>query len=305
MTLHALMVSLGPSLKVGNGVLSELLKHRTKLFSKPPSENSEEPKTEDAVTDLIDFGTTSIEPPTLGPIATMPLKTGQATTSGVEKPSSSTADAENAQQRRLPKLSSKPSLTKLFSGSSRNLAAMDDIRPTPSPLVDPEPPRVDLTIAQTSPLPVFSDIPSLPIAELMPPLETTPPPSTESERKKLDDFQYPSGTVQQRSELFGSPTPIADLFVRKSPHAPLLNNRDSGGSSIRTSTSVGELPRQSVDNPATAVRRRGQSGFFSGSSGESRTSFRSAPNTPGNKGSSGSISVKDMIRDMDKKDAGA
>lgn len=290
------MVSLGPSLKVGNGVLSELLKYRTKLFAAPPPEHGDQPKTE-TVSDLIDFGTTSIEPPTLGPITTIPFE--------AVRPSLPMSEEAIATTRRPRKLSSKPSLTKLFSGSSRNLSNMDDMRLAPSLPINTEPPRVDLTIVQTSPLPIFSDIPSPPIAEVVPPADTTPPPAVDTEGKKLEDFQYPAGTVQQRSELFNSPTPIADLFVRKSPHAPLRNSRDSGGSSIRTSTSVGELPRGSLENPAAAVRRRGQSGFFSGSSGDNRMSFRSAPSTPGEKSSSGSFSVKDMVRDMDKKDAGA
>lgn len=297
MTLHALMVSLGPSLKVGNGVLSELLKHRTKLFSSPPPEPAE------SVSDLVDFGTTSIAPPTLGPIATTPSKPEQVSMSDCA--GSTGPDEGSARQRRPAKLSSKPSLTQLFSGSSRNLANLEDLRaPTPS-LVDAEPPRVDVTIAQLSPLPVFSDVPSPPIADITSPVESTPPPSTDSEKKKLEDFQYPAGTVQQRSEVFSSPTPIADLFVRKAPHAPLRNNRDSGGSSsIRTSTSVGSLPRQSSDNPRSAASR-GQSLFFSGSSGDQRNILRSAPNTPGEKRSSGSISVKDMIKDMDKRDSQA
>jgi hypothetical protein len=291
------MVSLGPSLKVGNGVLSELLRHRSKLFSSPPPEPAEN------VTDLIDFGTTDIAPPTLGPIATIPLKSEQGATSEAEIPGSQSTEEGSLRQRRPPKLASKPSLTKLFSGSSRNLANLDDLRPPTPSLVDAEPPRVDLTIAELSPLPVFSDVPSPPIADVTSPVETTPPPSIDNEKKKLDDFQYPSGTVQERSEVFSSPTPIADLFVRKSPHAPLRNDRDSGGSSsIRTSTSVGSLPRGSTDNPASVVRR-GQSVFFSGSSSDKRNSLRSAPNTPGEKHSSGSISVKDMIKDLDKRDS--
>jgi hypothetical protein len=135
MTLHALMVSLGPSLKVGNGVLSELLKHRLQLFAKSPTRGN-------AVTDLIDFGPVSIEPPSLGPVATVSLK---------DSPPAETINSEDDGSRRKkpPRLNSKPSLNRLFTSSSRNLAQFPDARPT-TPLVDVEPPRVDLTLAQTS-----------------------------------------------------------------------------------------------------------------------------------------------------------
>lgn len=310
MTLHALMVSLGPSLKVGNGVLSELLKHRLQLFAAPP------PRRESAVMDLIDFGPVSIEPPSLGAVTTMPLKDAQ--------PETKTSEDDGSRRKKPPRLNSKPSLNKLFTSSSRNLAQFADVRPT-TPLVDVEPPRVDLTLAQTSPLPTFGSIPSPPMVDPsppsppLPPTETTPVAAIGDEQERLEDVHYPSGTVRERTRALSSATsssatPIADLFQRKTPPAPLRGTRDSANSSLRTSTSVDDGLRPSSGNGF----RRGQnthSVFFASSSsasgisstpiGEKRNSHRSAPNTPGDKRSSSgasSGSVKEMIKDREKRD---
>lgn len=287
------MVSLGPSLKVGNGVLSELLKHRLQLFAIPPH------RAQDTVTDLIDFGSTSIEPPTLGPIATIPLKDEAA-----EFAPDSAEKKDDSINKKQPKLSTKPSLTKLFSSSSRNLAQFTEQRPATPSLVDVEPPRVDLTLAQTSPLPTFGNMPSPPLVETTSPIpdQTTPASVTDSEKQKPDDHHYPSGTVQERTRALSSATPIADLFSRKTPQPPLRGDRDSINSSIGTSNSarsLGEVPAR--------VITRGHSAFFAGGgsgsigNGDKRNS-RSVPSTPGDKRSSTPSSVREMIKDMEKRD---
>jgi hypothetical protein len=294
MTLHALMVSLGPSLKVGNGVLSELLKHRLQLFSKPPL------RAEDSVTDLIDFGTTSIEPPTLGPIASIPLKDEAA-----EFATNPAEIKDDSPSKKPPKLSTKPSLTKLFSSSSRNLAHFTDQRPSTPSLVDVEPPRVDLTLAQTSPLPTFGLVPSSPMVDPSPPTpaQTTPVSVAESEKQKMDDPHYPAGTVRERTRALSSATPIADLFSRKTPQPPLRGDRNSMASSIGTSTSTRSLG----DNPARVITR-GHSAFFAGGgsgsigNGDNKRNSRSVPNTPGDKRCSTPSSVREMIKDMEKRD---
>ena len=313
MTLHALMVSLGPSLKVGNGVLSELLKHRLQLFAKPPA-RSEQTRTGagETVSDLIDFGSVSIEPPSLGPVATISLKEEQS----VEI----TESGDGSRSKKPPRLNSKPSLSKMFSSSSRNVAQFSDVRSATPSLVDVEPPRVDLTLVQTSPLPTFGSIPSPPMVDPAPPSpqipssETTPASLAGSEKQRLEDFHYPSGTVQARTQALSSATPIADLFQRKTPPAP-LRDRDSVGSSIatvKTSASVDGL------RPASGNGfRRGNthSVFFAGAvsgSGSSPTkngdkrNSRSVPGTPADKRSStttSSGSVKEMIKDMEKRDS--
>ena len=304
MTLHALMVSLGPSLKVGNGVLSELLKHRLQLFAKPPPRGN-------AVTDLIDFGTVSIEPPSLGSVATVSLK---------DAPPAETnnSDDDGSRRKKPPRLNSKPSLNKLFTSSSRNLAQFSDVRPS-TPLVDVEPPRVDLTLAQTSPLPTFGAMPSPPIVDPsppspLPPTETLSTPNATTEKQESVDVHYPTGTVQERTRALSSATPIADLFQRKTPPAPLRENRDSATSSLRTSNSVDDGLARPISGNGF---RRGQNthSVFFGSSGsgsaissstigDKRNSHRSAPNTPADKRSLSSAagSVKEMIKDMEKRD---
>jgi hypothetical protein len=307
MTLHALMVSLGPSLKVGNGVLSELLKHRLQLFAKPPPRGN-------AVTDLIDFGTVSIEPPSLGPVATVSLKDAPPAETNV-------SDDDGSRRKKPPRLNSKPSLNRLFSSSSRNLAQFADVRPS-TPLVDVEPPRVDLTLAQTSPLPTFGAMPSPPMVDPsppspLPPAETTSTAAATDEKQKSEDIQYPTGTVHERTQALSalsSATPIADLFQRKTPPAPLRENRDSAASSLKTSTSVDDGLARPISGNGF---RRGQnthsvffgssgsgSGISSTTIGDKRNSHRSAPNTPADKRSLSSAggSVKEMIKDMEKRD---
>jgi len=303
MTLHALMVSLGPSLKVGNGVLSELLKHRLQLFAKPPPRGN-------AVTDLIDFGTVSIEPPSLGPVATVSLK-------DAPPPETDIYGDDGSRRKKPTRLNSKPSLNKLFTSSSRNLAQFPDVRPS-TPLVDVEPPRVDLTLAQTSPLPTFGAMPSPPMVD---PSPTCPLPSAEAaandSKEGSGDIQYPSGTVQERTQALSalsSATPIADLFQRKTPPAPLRENRDSATSSLKTSISVDDGLARPISGNGF---RRGQnthsvffgssgsgSGINSSTIGDKRNSHRSAPNTPAGQRSSSSAggSVKEMIKDMEKRD---
>jgi hypothetical protein len=282
------MVSLGPSLKVGNGVLSELLKYRTQLFAQPPHRSG------DTVTDLIDFGNVSIDPPSLAPVATVPLKEEQS--------SSFSVSAEEPKGKKPPKLANKPSLTRLFSSSSRNLAQFTDQRPMTPASIDVEPPRVDLEIAETSPLPTFGNIPSPPLVDPNPPaaeaspapIQTEPKTPSESEKQRMDDFHYPSGTVQARTQALTG-TPIADLFSRKTtPQLPLRQSRDSvGSSSIRTSTSMSSV-------------RRGQSAFFAGGSinTEKRSSHKSVPNTPADKDKRSSTqtqssSVKEKVKEME------
>jgi hypothetical protein len=264
------------------------------------------------VTDLIDFGPVSIEPPSLGPVATIPLKDEQSS-------ETTASDDDGSRRKRPPRLNTKPSLTKLFSSSSRNLGQITDVRSTTPSLVDVEPPRVDLTLAQTSPLPTFGSIPSPPMVDSNPPTspppaETTPASTIGSEKGKLEELHYPPGTVQERTRALSSATPIADLFQRTTPQPSLRDNRDSASSSIRPSSSLDDgLARPSSGN---GFRRGNTHSVFFASSGsgsgisststEKRNSHRSAPNTPGDKRSSSGTSggsVQEIIKDMEKRDA--
>lgn len=283
MTLNALMISLGPSLNIPGGVINELLMRRTTLFAKPP------PTEEDGVTDLIDFGSVSIAPPSIPQAALIPLKDEEPTAARSATPlSQASEDSPPSKGTRPGRMPSKPSLTRLFTASSRNLQLDSQPAETPS-VVDPEPPRVDLTIDEMSPLPNFGKVPS----PAQPPddLPTSPEEIKASdaadEDKPAEDTTCPPGTVQERINAYPiSSTPIADRFAKEVSLPPLRPN------SLTSTASTVSDKRASF--------KRGQQAFFS-SSTSPRTHSRSQSGSL-DKRSSASSSVRDMVKDMERRE---
>ena len=253
------------------------------------------------MSDLIDFGPVDIAPPSI-PLATMvPLKSESPLRPSTPH-SHMTEDSPPAKPDNRPKrMSSKPSLTRLFTGSSRNLAQPDDQIVEPLSAVDPEPPRVDVTIDEMSPLPNFGKVPSPvhPPSDLPDPTTDQHTPTQETEEKRLEEIlHHTPGTVQERIKAYpASSTPIADRFVKAEVGLPPLRP-----TSLSSSISTVSGGKASHDNPATIVKR-GQSPFFSGPgmsprSAHSRTQSGSIPD----KRASTSSSVREMVRDMERRD---
>lgn len=295
MTPNALMISLGPSVNIPGGILTEFLTRRKHLFAKPPSTK------QDTVTDLIDFGNVDIAPPSIPQATMFPLKPESPLRSSTPH-SQLSEDSPPFKVNKPQRMSSKPSLTRLFTASSRNLTQAEEEPVVPPSAVNPEPPRVDLTIDEMSPLPNFGKVPS----PVHPPPELPSTssaddhtPTQETEEKKLEDILHPTpGMVQERIKAYPtSSTPIADRFAKAEAGLPPLRPN-----SLSSSISTVSAGKASHDNPATIVKR-GQSPFFSGPGISPRSSHsRAQSGTLLDKRSSTSSSVREMVRDMERRD---
>ena len=248
MTLHALRTSLGPSLNLPGNLADELVRRREELFSHPPDSTTFE-----AVNSLVDFGDSPIEPP----LASASLPTPRSVS-----PPPVDGSVKSKTKRIPPRIASKPSLQRLFSGSAALRATGSEESLRRSSVGEQAPPQVDLKISPTSPLPTFAS-------------EVTPS-SPHSLHSPDESSQISSGTVKDRRKLFSeaaarkdapivTPTPIADKFQNSSPAFPPLRQPRSSIGSMSSSASVPVLAtfdgKSDHQNPATIIRR-GQPVFF-------------------------------------------
>ena len=212
MTLNALMLSLGPSLNAPGVVITELIAHRSTLFARPPS-----PDFVETAANLIDFGDVDIAPPAL-------LPTDEDSRPITPVTIASTEDG------RKPSILHKASLPRLF-GALRPESRKPSID-TLSSTVDAVPPRVELPLDSTPPLPTFEVLPK------------SAPPFEASFKKKrsmgslagpasISDDSYrrdsAASTTSEDAPL-SSPTPIADKFSGTSPKFDLRPKPDSPAS---------------------------------------------------------------------------
>ncbi|WVR03785.1 hypothetical protein IAU60_000780 [Kwoniella sp. DSM 27419] len=270
MTQNALMLSLGPSLNIPGGILNELIEKRQTLFTDPPP-----PTTLETTADLINFGDVAI-PPVSSPLETVHRSETPVSAATDDGHSMNTAASGSGKSKRASRLPTKPSLTKLF-GSSMNVIPRQNSHDTISSIVTAEPPRVDLPLTDSTPLPTFehdkssnATTPKDDIA-ILADRNTQPITPLSSGVETLQEVQYPTGTVEERSRAFS--TPIADRFQgTSSPFPPLRGPRSSNGSlsgrSVSTTVSDGnslgvrgDSPNSKSTNPATVIRR-GQPVFF-------------------------------------------
>ena len=240
------MLSLGPSLNISGGVINELLARRDVLFSEPP-------QLIDETIALIDFGDVEIDPPTI-PLADLARSATPLSQRSEEGSSNSQPLNGEMGAKKKPTLPKKPSMSGLFGRSASRTTSMETLsRPasvagTLPHRTDGSPPRVDVTIAQTSPLPVFE--------------ETIPPSSLPSVMAKPRLEEQTGERAWSRlswTEVSApaTPTPIADRFSSVGSSFPSLSGPQ---------TSITRSGSGSLGNPA-AVRRRGGAApvFFSSS----------------------------------------
>lgn len=272
MTLNALMLSLGPSLNVPGGILTELLERRLELFSTPPALDSVAP-------DLIDFGDVDIDiaTPSLSSLPHVSRSATQVSRQSAENVQTiPLKDNERDVVKKKPSLPKKPSLTRLFgsfsatsSGSTESSSVIRKANDTPSGNGTPvlsvntysPPPRVDVPLALTSPLPTFeNDLPS----------EVKPSATVDSVADFTEELAVrDGGSPDQTSEppcTPSTPTPIADRFSTAGSVFPSLRQPKFSTTSASSSVSGSE-----ASNPAS-IRRRGGPGFFSSSNEMDRTS---------------------------------
>lgn len=252
MTTNALMISLGPTLRLSGDHVSLLVRHREQLFADPPLVSA---------ADLIDFGSDD-------EIALSPVYDDVQLPAPIPIPAPS-------KPRPMSRISKRPSFGNLLSRSSNS-----SMRRSQSEMglsVSPAPPRLALPEAVQVALPSFGG--SLPshahgIAEEMESIDESPfAKSTET----LEEAHYPTGTVAARTRVFSTPTPIADRFRRSSnlqhelrPPSDLASSASSFVSD--NSFQSNELPIPS--NPISSLRRSPPLFFQSTAAGSSPPATR-------------------------------
>ncbi|KIR32560.1 rho GTPase activator [Cryptococcus deuterogattii MMRL2647] len=283
MTLNALTLSLGPSLNIPGVVINELLERRETLFKDPPP-----PSTIDAAHDLISFSDIDILPVVSPSAKSSIFSTMDSPYS--HKADDSTAVQDGSTKRKPPKLPSRPSITKLFTSSHVSLPRQKSVD-TLASVPNTAPPRVDVAVSPTSPLPNFQAKSKTQSPDTTPTREGASKPGTlaatyssvasappsvpiatassPGSMEPAEEVHYPAGTVEERARLFSTPTPIADRFINNQSSFPLLRasgNSTGSSATLRSASASLILPSgtsrpgsassaTSVTNPASVIRR--------------------------------------------------
>ena len=272
MTLNAVMLSLGPSLNIPGTILSELQQRKAELFSTPPPPDNE------TAPNLIDFGDIELDPPS---IRSKPELASRSTTplSRLSDDSYSVVPLRsNDGAKKKPSLPKKPSLTRLLSVASglssvSKQSSVDTLQgnnEARQSVVDVSPPRVDVPLVQTSPLPSFSgDLPSETLSKLDETIERLYEPSVHDADTQLSA----SAELPIRGPGPSTPTPIADRFASNRADFP----------SLRSPKASGESSNPNESDKIAATRRRGGAPVFFSSSGPAAlgTHSRSHSASPG------------------------
>jgi hypothetical protein len=251
MTLNALMLSLGPSLNIPGGILTELLEHRVAFFAKPPPLTTVE-----STIDLIDFGDVYITPPAI-PVSEVPFSDEPSRAS--TPASQLTTDSYSLiglgfgdKPKKMPKLNSKASLSRLLGGSNGARSSQEALRT--SSFVDITPPRVELPLDSPR-LPSFESEVSTRLSAYEDMADDLTDPNVIAAKDKVEEVHYPTGTVEDRAKLFSlsslntptatttlvsptTPTPIADMFASTSSTLPSLRAPKSSTGSMSPSASL-------------------------------------------------------------------
>ncbi|KAK4689923.1 hypothetical protein P7C73_g198, partial [Tremellales sp. Uapishka_1] len=250
MPLSNLMLVLGPTLNIPSPVLNLLLEHRESLFADPPPVSGTE-----SANSIIDFGNTNISPPLVPSLSEGGISSRPTTPASIiVEESAETVDGKS--KKVPPKVAKKPSLGRLLQNRTPSLRSKASVETIPSSIVNVSPPRVELALNTTSPLPSFGE-PETAVSHIEPIKASIP----------LEEVNYPSGTVEDRAKLFSTMTPIADMF--KGTGAPLLPLRGpkSSGGTVHSSASLPTVlsdvngSQGASANPASFVRR-GEAVFF-------------------------------------------
>ncbi|KAL1411630.1 hypothetical protein Q8F55_002594 [Vanrija albida] len=250
MTRQALMLSLGPTLRLSGDVVDVLIRHRQDLFRDPPMVDP---------SDLVDFGDESMSLSLSPAYEKVPLP---------DKP-------KPPASRRISK---RPSLSNLLGGSLMRRSQSDvtmGYSPTTAPrLALPEPVRVEL--------PTFGGhAEDIDETEELESLETHDHDVARA-TDRLEEAHYAPGTVAARAAAFGpssaagQKTPIADRFQRSSTERVdnLLQPKGgshSSGSSASSFVSVSESLQSGTTPPINSISaiRRSPPLFFHSATGDS------------------------------------
>ena len=221
MTLNAVMLSLGPSLNIPGGILTELLERRSILFASPPPLSG----TESAIS-LIDFGDTSISPPHLPGVLQPPAQDLKDSPLPVDSPRKI-----SVAPTWLP---GKPSIPRLASNGSMAVAQKPSVETTRPWKVDKSPPRLGLPTSITSKPPAFA-------TDLKP---------VERDFVQLNEPGYSltaeHDEVKKRHSADSPPsrpvsTPIADLYRASEASLPSLRPQKSDNGLSASSTFVSKI----------------------------------------------------------------
>jgi hypothetical protein len=217
MTHNALMISLGPTLRLSGEHVALLLRHREHIFEKPPLVSADQinfgSDDEIALSPAFDetpLPITSTPSPVMVPLATGP------------KP------------RPMSRLSKRPSFSNLLSNSIRR-SQSEHLLP--------------VSITSVGPPRLVTEFPSDDIQEEIEPEVKADVKSTDA----IQETHYAPGTVAERARVFS--TPIADRFRRDSILQDLRPPESSSSSisshsSVRSSSDLAAPP-----NPIAGLRR--------------------------------------------------
>jgi len=239
MTHNALMISLGPTLRLSGEHVALLVRHRERIFDNPPLVSA---------ADLIDFGSDD-ELLTLSPTFEDTTLPAPVPVPVAPKP------------RPMSRISKKPSFGNLL-GTRASSSNMRRSQSEQAISVSPVPPRLALPERIVAELPTFNngttcnngtpdDIEEEDMEVTVPDVKST---------DAIEETHYAPGTVAARARVYSTPTPIADRFRRSSTlHDLLPNHPESIASSMSSSaasihsTHSGELPPP--PNPMVGLRR--------------------------------------------------
>lgn len=216
MSHQALMLSLGPTLRISGEHVQYFVRHREELFANPPAVSPRE---------MVDFGDEEIPP--LSPVY-----------SEMSLPLAPPA----LPKRPAPKVSKRPSFGNLLANarsSAMRKSQSDQTllanRHTDPATTAPPPPRLALPEnIQSRPHHVFVEMDPDETEELRSSNGGHSPPAKASDL--VDDHHYAPGTVAARARVYSSATgttPIADRFQRSS----VTVDNSLGGSSLSLSSS--------------------------------------------------------------------
>ena len=278
MDAHGLKLALGPSLKLPGNLLNELVADRERLFHTPPPSTRSET---DPV--VIDFGHTDISPPSLPSRSEQNLASSPFPASREFPDSSPSPTISQASSRRIPRLNSKSSLSRMFTSQSSSPKKKSS---SESMSILEIPPRVDVPLSGEVGL-----FPSVPRPQDPETAETRIVP--EKPNDKVEHLIDPPKELNPVSEERSSPslpTPIADKFSASNiTLQPLREPRPVSGS--RSAQSSPQPDNAAEPNPAR-VFRRGPPVFFQSSGSGDRHSRSKSTGSVQSLGPGGPVGVK-------------
>lgn len=248
MSYNALMISLGPTLRISGDHVALFVRHRERLFARPPSVSPR---------DLVNFGDEEIPP-----LSPMYEDTPTPTSATFKRPA--------------PRVSKKPSFGNLL-GSARSSTMRKSQSEQALPTSPVPPPRLEIpeveqvNLPSFTPQPVNIDPDETEELNSIKDSNSTGGTSPVKSSDHVDDAHYAPGTVAQQARVYS--TPIADRFRSSSSLDVRARGHTSGNWSVSSissfASSAGGSDLAPPTNPMLTIRRSPPVFFQSTNSGNS------------------------------------